>query len=56
MGGESLANLNVLRFCLRFFIFKMAEQRDNLSASDGSSNSVVPSVQSVDISVRVSAL
>ena len=34
----------------------MAEQRDNLSASDGSSNSGVPSVRSVDVSERVSAL
>ena len=55
-GGGVTRNLNVLRFCLRFFIFEMAEQRDYLSASDGSSNSVVPSVQSVDISERVSAL
>ena len=34
----------------------MAEQRDNLSASDGSSNSGVPSVRSVNVSERVSAL
>ena len=43
-------------FCLESFIFEMAEKRDNFSAPDEPSDSVVPSVQRADFSEQVSAV